>query len=164
MKIKLFILVLCVFLFSLTSKTALVQEKQIENESAVTGKMRGQQKAQQHDTSGSQKIGEAVETKYSKMIDQMDQMSVQGTLGEQVGIDAMMGTTQGLKATADQLKIMSMHISKMMTNNDIMSDKVCAKKMVAMQSKLNQTNTNLDQLTELTQELMTAMEKQPSRK
>jgi hypothetical protein len=167
MKTKIFILFVCVFLLSLFTNAALAQEKQKENERAVTGKMRGQQKMEHNGMIYLQKMGGAMDsctTKCDKMIEHMKQMDAQGMMGGQTGMDTMMGTAQSLKGMADQMKMINQHINNMMNNKEITGNKVCVEKIKEMYTMMVQTTKNLNQMTDLTQKMMEAMQKQPAEK
>jgi len=167
MKTKIFTLFVCVFLLSFFINAALAQEKQKVNEKTVAGKMRGQQKMEQHGLIDMQKMSGTINscmTKCDKMMEHMKQMDAQSMMGGQMGMDAMMGTTQSLKGMADQMKMMSQHISNMMTNKEIMGNNVCAEKMKEMHAMMDQNTRNLNQMTDLTQKMMGAMQKQPVKK
>ena len=167
MKTKIFTLFVSVFLLSLFTNAALAQEKQKENERAVTGKIRGQQKMKQLGMVDMQKMSGTMDsctTKCNKMMEHMKQMDAQGMMGGQMGMDAMMATAQSLKGMADQMKMMSQNINNMMTNKEIMGNKMCAEKMKEMHAMMAQITRNLNQITDLTQKMMGAMQKQPAKK
>ena len=167
MKIKLFTLFVCVFLLSLFTNAALAQEKQKENERAVTGKMRGQKKMEHSGMVYLQKMGGAMDsctTKCDKMIEHMKQMDAEGMMGGQTGMDTMMGTAQSLKGMADQMKMMNQHINNMINNKEITGNKICVEKIKKVYTMMVKTTRNLNQMTDLTQEMMEAMQKQPAEK
>jgi plasmid maintenance system antidote protein VapI len=167
MKTRIFTLFLCVFLLSLFTNAALAQEKQKENGRAVTGKMRGQQKMEHSGMTYLQKMGGAMDsctTKCDKMIEQTKQMDVQGIMGGQMGMDTIMGTAQSLKGMADQMKMINQHINNMMNNKEITDNKVCVEKIKEMYAMMVQTTRNLNQMTDLSQKMMEAMQKQPAEK
>jgi hypothetical protein len=167
MKTKIFSLFVCVFLLSLFTNAALAQEKQKENERAVTGKIRGQQKMEHSGMVYLQKMGGAMDsctTRCDKMMEHMKQMDAQGMMGGQTGMDTMMGTAQSLKGMADQMKMINQHINNMMNNKEITDNKVCVEKIKEMYTMMVQTTKNLNQMTDLTQKMMEAMQKQPADK
>ncbi|UCE04647.1 MAG: hypothetical protein JSW07_13595 [bacterium] len=79
-------------------------------------------------------------------------------------MNSMMGTTQYLKSMAEQIKSMTQNMDKMMANKEIINNKEQAEKMKEMHAMKEQTTKNLDQLTDLNQKIMGAMQKQPAKK
>ena len=167
MKTKIFTLIVCAFLLSLFANAAFAQEVQIDNERSVSGMIRGQQKVEQQGMVNLQKMDGKMDscmTQCNSMLEQMQQMDAEGMTGGQMGMVAMMGNVKSLKSLNEQMKMMNQHMHNMVMNKEIMGNEVCVAKMKKIYAIMAQTNANLNQMTELSQQMLGALQKESAAK
>jgi len=120
----------------------------------------------QHQVMGMQKMGDIMHSSMAQcsvMIGHLKQMNAQDMVGGQMGINSMMGTTEHLKIMAEQMNFMIQNMDKMTVYKVMMSTKEQAEKMKEMHAMMEQTTNSLDQLIDLNQEMIGAMQKQPAK-
>lgn len=118
----------------------------------------------QHQMTDMKKMGAMMDTSMTQcdmMMQHMKQLNVQDIMGGQMGKNSMMGTTQGLKNIAEQMKSITQNMDNMMANKEMMSNIEKAERIKEMHIMLEKTTKNLVQMTDLNQKIMSTMHKQP---